>query len=120
VVDRRQIRQEKAPPIIATLHDWMSAQRDLVSNESATAKALDYSLKRWVALTNYLDDGALPIDQNKVENQIRPWADANGWRGDADKETSYGHGRHRHVLRQPQPSNAFLQGIPSSLSNICD
>jgi hypothetical protein len=84
--DRRQIRQEKAPPIIATLHDWMLAQRDLVSNESATAKALDYSLKRWVALTNYLDDGALPIDQNKVENQIRPWADANDWRGDADKK----------------------------------
>ncbi|MBD9609272.1 transposase [Pseudomonas sp. PvR086] len=72
--DRWRIRQEKAVPIIKTLHDWMLAQRDLVPNGSATAKALDYSLKRWVALTRYLDDGAVPIDNNQVENQIRPWA----------------------------------------------
>lgn len=72
--DRWRIRQEKAAPIIKTLHDWMLAQRDLVPNGTATAKALDYSLKRWVALTRYLDDGAVPIDNNQVENQIRPWA----------------------------------------------
>ncbi len=72
--DRWRIRQEKAAPIIKTPHDWMLAQRDLVPNGSATAKALDYSLKRWVALTRYLDDGAVPIDNNQVENQIRPWA----------------------------------------------
>lgn len=41
---------------------------------SATAKALDYSLKRWVALMRYLDDGAVPINNNQVENTIRPWA----------------------------------------------
>ena len=41
---------------------------------SATAKALDYSLKRWPALTRYLDDGDLPISNNWVENQIRPIA----------------------------------------------
>ncbi|KXG14935.1 Transposase IS66 family protein [Pseudomonas aeruginosa] len=72
--DRWRIRQEKASPILDALHDWMLAQRDLVPNGSATAKALDYSLKRWVALTRYLDDGAVPIDNNQVENQIRPWA----------------------------------------------
>ena len=52
----------------------MLAQRERVPKGSATAKALDYSLKRWVALTRYLDDGAVPIDNNAVENQIRPWA----------------------------------------------
>ncbi len=72
--DRWRIRQEKAALIIKALHDWMLAQRDLVPNGSAMAKALDYSLKRWVALTRYLDDGAVPIDNNPVENQIRPWA----------------------------------------------
>lgn len=72
--DRWRIRQEKASPILDALHDWMLAQRDLVPNGSATAKALDYSLKRWVALTRYLEDGAVPIDNNQVENQIRPWA----------------------------------------------
>lgn len=40
------------------LHDWMLAQRDLVPNGSATAKALDYCLKHWVALTRRT--GCLP------------------------------------------------------------
>jgi transposase len=41
---------------------------------SATAKAIDYSLGRWPALTRYIDDGSLPADNNWVENQIRPIA----------------------------------------------
>ena len=72
--DRRRIRQEKATPLAKALHEWMLTHRDLVPNGSATAKALDYSLKRWVALTRGLEDGAVPIDNNAVENQIRPWA----------------------------------------------
>ncbi len=60
--DRWRIRQEEAAPIIETLHDWTLDQRDLVPNGLATAKALDYSLKCWVALTHYLGDGAVPID----------------------------------------------------------
>ncbi|MDP9514148.1 transposase [Pseudomonas protegens] len=50
------------------------AQRQLVPGGSAIAKALDYSLKRWIALTCYLDDGAVSIDNNWCENQIRPRA----------------------------------------------
>jgi len=50
----------------------MLAHRQKVKDGSGTAKALDYSLKRWAALTRYLDDGAVPIDNNWVENQIRP------------------------------------------------
>lgn len=38
------------------------------------AKALDCSLKRGVALRRYLDDGMVPIGNNHIENQIRPWA----------------------------------------------
>jgi transposase len=72
--NRRRIRREKAAPLAKALHEWMLTHRDLVPNGSATAKALDYSLKRWVALTRYLEDGAVPIDNNAVENQIRPWA----------------------------------------------
>jgi len=45
-----------------------------VQDGSAIAKALDYSLKRWMVLSRYLDDGAVPIDHNSAENQIRPWA----------------------------------------------
>lgn len=72
--DRQRIRREKAAPILDLLYTWMIAQRQLVPEGSAIAKALDYSLKRWIALTRYLDDGAVPIDNNWCENQIRPWA----------------------------------------------
>lgn len=71
---RQRIRQSRSKPILDGLHQWMQAQRTKVPNGVATAKALDYSLKRWAALTRYLDDGSVPIDNNQVENLIRPWA----------------------------------------------
>ncbi|VTU41541.1 Transposase (plasmid) [Variovorax sp. RA8] len=72
--DRLRIRREKANPVAQALHQWLVQQRRLVPNGSATAKAIDYSLKRWQALTRYIDDGDLPADNNRVENQIRPIA----------------------------------------------
>lgn len=43
-------------------------------DRSATAKAIDYSLKRWQAPTHYIDNGKVPISNNWVENRIRPMA----------------------------------------------
>jgi transposase len=71
---RRTIRQSRAGPVADALRQWLLAQRQNVPYGSATAKAIDYSLHRWIALTRYLDDGELPIDNNWVENQIRPIA----------------------------------------------
>ncbi|SDR72815.1 Transposase [Halopseudomonas litoralis] len=71
---RQVMRATQAKPIAEALHKWMLAQREKVPDGTGTARALDYSLKRWAALTRYLDDGAVPIDNNWVENQIRPWA----------------------------------------------
>ena len=71
---RHAIRHEQARPIADALHQWMLIHRQKVPDGSGTARALDYSIKRWTALTRYLDDGAVPIDNNWVENQIRPWA----------------------------------------------
>ena len=71
---RHQLRQEKAKPVLDLLHRWLLAQRQKVPDGSATAKAIDYSLKRWDALIRYCEDGSVPIDNNRVENQIRPWA----------------------------------------------
>jgi hypothetical protein len=71
---RRMIRQSRAGPVADALQQWLLAQRQKVPDGSATAKAIDYSLHRWIALTRYLDDGELPIDNNWVENQIRPIA----------------------------------------------
>jgi transposase len=71
---RRSIRQERARPVADALHAWLTSQRQKVPPGSATAKAIDYSLGRWRALTRYIDDGTLPADNNWVENQIRPIA----------------------------------------------
>ncbi len=67
-------RRARAAPIARVLHDWLLAQRGKITDGTATAKAIDYSLNRWAALTRYLDDPALPIDNNHDEQQIRPWA----------------------------------------------
>lgn len=60
--------------ILDALQQWMTVKRHKLPDSSATAKALDYSLRRWTALTRFVDDGQLPVDNNWIENQIRPIA----------------------------------------------
>ena len=77
---RKAIRIERTKPVADALHQWLTQQRQKVPDGSATAKAMDYSLKRWTALMRFIDDGDLPIDNNWVENQIRPIAiGRNNW-----------------------------------------
>jgi transposase len=71
---RHHLRQQRAKPVAEALRQWLTRQRGQVPDGSATAKAIEYSLGRWAALTRYLDDGELPIDNNHVENRIRPVA----------------------------------------------
>ena len=76
--ERQKNRQTRSKPLTDAMHEWMQLQRQKITDGSATAKALDYSLRRWGALTRFLDDGQLPIDNNWVENQIRPVALGRG------------------------------------------
>ncbi len=71
---RRQSRQAQARPLLDALRTWLIGQRQNVPPGAATAKAIDYSLRRWAALCRYLDDPQVPIDNNAVENRIRPVA----------------------------------------------
>ncbi len=71
---RLELRRRRSRPVADALHQWMRLQRQKIPNGSATAKAVDYGLKRWDALTRFLEDGDLPIDNNWVENRIRPIA----------------------------------------------
>jgi transposase len=71
---RLDARRRRSRPVADALHQWMRQQRQKIPDGSATARAIDYSLNRWVALTRFLDDGELPIDNNWVENRIRPIA----------------------------------------------
>ncbi|CAM3562641.1 IS66 family transposase [Moraxella osloensis] len=70
----RQIRQQKAKPIADRLYAWLQQKRLGTTKNADITKAIEYCLKRWQALTRYLDDGNLPIDNNWAENQMRPWA----------------------------------------------
>ncbi len=72
--DRLRERRTRAGSVAQALHKWLLEFRPKVPDGSATAKAMDYSLNRWTALTRYLGDPALPIDNNFDEQQIRPWA----------------------------------------------
>jgi transposase len=78
--ERLQVRKKESRPLADAFHQWMLLQRQKITDGSATAKALDYRLKRWGALTQFLEDGRLPIDNNWIENQIRPIAiGRNNW-----------------------------------------
>lgn len=71
---RKAIRQQHSKPILDALQQWMTLQRQKLPDSSATARALDYSLRRWTALTCFAGDGQLSVDNNWIENQIRPIA----------------------------------------------
>lgn len=72
---RRQVaRQELARPLWDSLKKWLELERRLVVDGGTTAAAIDYTLNHWVALTRHLGDGAVPIDNNHLERQIKPWA----------------------------------------------
>jgi len=72
--DRLSLRQRRAQPLWDELHVWMRLERARVADGSGIAAALDYSLRRWEALGRYLCDGSVSIDNNHIENQMRPWA----------------------------------------------
>ena len=68
---RAERRQAEAKPLIAELHAYLSEQRARLSAKNELAKAIDYSLKRWTALTRYLDDGRLCLTNNAAERALR-------------------------------------------------
>ena len=71
---RLQMRLERSKPMWEELHVWLQLERQRVPEGGAIAKAIDYSLNQWVGLSRFLLDGTVPIDNNHIENQMRPWA----------------------------------------------
>jgi transposase len=77
---RLKVRTDRARPLVAELHTWLCRQRTSLSAKSAVAKAVDYSLKRWPALTRFLDDGRLCLSNNAAERALRGIAiGRNNW-----------------------------------------
>jgi transposase len=65
------VRTERSRPLVTALESWLRDQRAKVSKNSETGKAIEYSLKRWAALTRFLDDGRLCMTNNAAERELR-------------------------------------------------
>ena len=70
--ERHRVRQAKARPILDGLKKWLQKNEGLP--RAPWGKAVSYTLTRWDRLTAYLEEGRLEIDNNLVENAIRPVA----------------------------------------------
>jgi transposase len=68
---RLAIRGERSKPLVDDLERWMRQERRKLSSKTALAEAMDYSLKRWVALTRFLDDGRICMSNNAAERAVR-------------------------------------------------
>jgi transposase len=71
---RKALRQDKAVPILNELEDWMEQMLNQTTPSSPIGAALRYYLARKAFLRRYVDDGRLEIDNNLIENAIRPLA----------------------------------------------
>jgi transposase len=78
--ERQRTRSERSRPLLVELEAWLREQRAKLSAKNETAKAIHYSLKRWIALTRFLDDGRLCMSNNAAERALRAVAvGRNNW-----------------------------------------
>ncbi len=71
---RKELREKESLPILSELENWMKNQLSDVLPKSSIGKAITYTLKLWKRLKRYTEDGSWEIDNNPVENSIRPVA----------------------------------------------
>jgi transposase len=68
---RAAVRNERSRPLVTELHAFLRDRRAKLSGKSETAKAIDYSIKRWEVFTRFLDDGRLCMSNNAAERALR-------------------------------------------------
>lgn len=72
--ERRRRRQEQIGPLLADFRQWIEAHLPGLLPKSPLAQAMGYATNHWRALTRFLDDGRLPLDNNAAERALRPVA----------------------------------------------
>jgi transposase len=70
----KELRKEESKPIIDAIKTTLDREVHHVPPKSLLGKAVRYALNEWNKLIVFLDDGRIPIDNNIVENSIRPFA----------------------------------------------
>ena len=69
-----KIRKERSAPIMQAFKEWVDKLVPGVPPASALGKALTYTLNQWSKLVLHLEHPELPVDNNYLENQIRPFS----------------------------------------------
>ncbi len=72
--ERKLLRQREAIPLLEKFYDWLLKSKKEVPPKSGIGAALEYTLKQWSHLIQYVHHGEVEIDNNWVENEIRPFA----------------------------------------------
>jgi len=102
---RLRLRQEKSLPVVTALRQWLESEKANALPKSLIGQAIAYALRHWLALTRYLGDGFLDIDNNIAERTLRHiaigrknWLFAGSARGGATAATlfSVASSCHRH------------------------
>lgn len=71
---RKKLRKELALPVLNKFKIWLDNSASTVPPKSPIGEAIGYTLRHWTELTKYIDNGEVEIDNNIVENLIRPFA----------------------------------------------
>lgn len=69
--ERKRIRRERAGPILDDIRAWLTRERTIALPKSPIGLALQYAHNQWTALTRYLENGSLEIDNNRAERALR-------------------------------------------------
>ena len=67
-------RQKESQPVLEQFHKWLLQLSPQTPPKGLLGKAIHYTLERWEQLTQFLNVGSLPLDNNRAENAIRPFA----------------------------------------------
>lgn len=70
-LERRQLRLAEARPLLDRLKVWLDAEAEKALPKSALGQAISYARAQWVALTRYLEEGCLEVDNNRAERALR-------------------------------------------------
>ncbi len=96
-----QIRQSESQHAMDLLKEWLTDQQPLHPPKSKLGRAIRYALKHWEPLTYFLDDPAVPIDNNKSESQLRAIA----------------LGRHNYLFVGHEEAGQNLMGLQSLVAS---
>lgn len=69
--ERLALRQAESRPIVARIHQWLEERNQQERPRAQIRQGVNYFLNRWSAFTRFLEDGAIPMDNNRTEAAIR-------------------------------------------------